>query len=113
MAEDVKQVRGEINSFLVRLGREYPQFMRHFGAFGAAVEGSGALDTKTKELISVALAVKSQCVDCIVYHTGEAVKAGATRDEVVEAAFVAVLMHGGPALMHVRRVLEVLDELSR
>jgi alkylhydroperoxidase/carboxymuconolactone decarboxylase family protein YurZ len=39
-----------------------------------------------------------------------ALEAGASRDEVMSAGFMAVLMHGGPALMYLTPIRQALDE---
>jgi alkylhydroperoxidase/carboxymuconolactone decarboxylase family protein YurZ len=38
--------------------------------------------------------------------------AGATREEILESAGVAVMMGGGPAYTHIPMVIESLDELE-
>jgi AhpD family alkylhydroperoxidase len=57
-----------------------------------------SLDTKTQELIKVALSAASQCEWCISFHVREALKNGASRQDVIEAARMAVLMVGSQAL---------------
>ena len=76
------------------------------------VEAEGALSTKTKELISVALSVVQRCDACIAFHVKNAFEAGASKDEIIEACFVAVAMGGGPALAYLRLVLKAIDEFS-
>jgi AhpD family alkylhydroperoxidase len=63
----------------------------------AVVEG--ALSTKVKELIALAIAITVRCDGCIAYHVHDARKAGATRQELVETIGVAVMMGGGPSVM--------------
>lgn len=41
-----------------------------------------------------------------------ALEAGAKREEVMSAGFMAVLMHGGPALMYLTPLTQALDELA-
>ncbi len=77
-----------------------------------AVERPSPLSLKQKELINVALAVAAQCEWCIAFHVQGALKNGASRAEILDAAVQAVLMHGGPALMYLTPVLGVLDELG-
>jgi len=93
-----------------RLRREYPDETRAFLAFLQKAEAGKALSLHFKELINVALAVAAQCEWCIAFHVEQAVKAGATRDEVVEAGFMAVIMHGGPAYMFLTPLFDALDE---
>ena len=69
-----------------------------------------ALPLREKELINVALAIAGQCDWCIAVHVKHAIDAGASRDEIVESGFMAVIMHGGPALMYLIPLLEAVDE---
>jgi AhpD family alkylhydroperoxidase len=75
-------------------------------------EGGPALDMRTKELINVALAIVAQCQWCIALHVRHALDAGASRDEIMSAGFMAVLMHGGPALMYLTPLTQALDEFT-
>ena len=59
----------------------------------------GALERKIRELLALVIALCKNCKPCIVHHTNEALKAGASRQELIEAGFVAVQMGGGPALV--------------
>ena len=102
-----------VGAQLGKLGREMPGVMGSFGKFSAEVLKDGALSTKTKELISVALAVGLTCEYCIRFHVPKAVEAGANRAEILETAGVSMLMAGGPAATYAAVVLlEVLDELG-
>jgi AhpD family alkylhydroperoxidase len=56
------------------------------------------LEAKTEELIKVALSVATQCEWGIASNVREALGKGASRQEVIDAARLAVLMTGAPAL---------------
>ncbi len=99
----------QTNALIERLMEQYPSETRAFLHFMKAAQSGPAMDAKHKELVNVALAVAAQCEWCIALHVKGALDAGATRDEVMEAAFQAVLMHGGPALMYLTPVVEALD----
>ncbi len=75
-------------------------------------EAGPALSLKQKELVNVALSVAAQCEWCIALHVKNALNAGASRDELVEAGFLAVLMHGGPALMYLTPLLDAVNEFT-
>ena len=77
-----------------------------------AVEKPGALDKKTKELMSVSLSIVTHCKWCIAFHVKGALDAGATKDEIMESCFVATLMGGGPALMYTQLAVKALEDLS-
>ena len=71
------------------------------------------MEVKQVELINVALAISAQCEWCIALHVKGAVDAGATKEEILEAAMQAVLMHGGPALMYMILVENAIEEFTQ
>jgi AhpD family alkylhydroperoxidase len=77
--------------------------------FTAAAHADGALTRKQKELIAVAASVVKGCERCISYHVRAAIVEGATDDEILEAAFVTMIMDGGPALAHFGAVLAAIE----
>lgn len=105
--------RDGFNNFMGTLGNEYPDVARAFGQLFAATENAGALDHKSKELISLALAVAAHCDGCIAVHVSKSLEAGATKDEIMEAAFVAVLMGGGPAMVYTKMVYDAVEEYTK
>ncbi len=106
-----KEMLDEINNNLGRFSKETPEQMQGFMNLMQATE-QGVLAKKQKELITVALAVVKQCKWCIAFHVKKALENGATRKEILESAWMAVLMGGGPALMYAQLVLEALDEFT-
>jgi AhpD family alkylhydroperoxidase len=87
-----------------------PETSEAFAAFSRTVFRAGALDAKTKQLIAVAAAHVTQCPYCIRGHTKQALRAGATREEVMEAIWVAAEMRAGGALAHSNLSLDVMNE---
>lgn len=75
-------------------------------------EKPGALSTKEKELISIALGVAAHCAYCIALHVKNSIDAGATKQEILEASFVAGLMGGGPSIAYIRLVLDACDQFG-
>lgn len=69
------------------------------------------LPHKTLELILVACSVMSQCDMCVALHVENAASLGATREEILQAAFMAVAMGGSPKLMYLTYVFEALEDL--
>ena len=86
-----------------------PHIQKAFMDFNSAVLSPGKLTTKTKELIALALSLSSTCEWCITYHVKMALDSGATEEEILEASYVAVLMAGAPALMHITIVKDALS----
>src|SRR5688572_8368401 len=66
-----------------------------FQTFSRRVFANGALATKTKQLIAVAVAHVTQCPYCIRGHTKAAMREGATPEELMEAIWVAAEMRAG------------------
>nr|WP_269110571.1 carboxymuconolactone decarboxylase family protein [Acetobacter senegalensis] len=70
------------------------------------------LDDKTRELISLAVAVTTRCDGCISVHTVAAKKAGASKEEIAEALGVAVALNAGAALVYSSRALDAFDTVK-
>lgn len=78
-----------------------------------ALNSDGALSYKQKELISVAIGLHIRCEYCVAIHVYESLKAGASRQEIIEAGQVAVSMGGGPVLTYFTTLLhDCLDEFE-
>ncbi len=73
-----------------------------FLKFVELVEKDGALNSKTKHLIGMAIAITKNCKPCIDIHKKAAIKLGATSEEISETSWVAVLMDGGPSYIHTK-----------
>lgn len=106
----MKERLEEFETLIRRLQKDYPNETRAFMNFMQKAEEGPALSTKFKELVNIALGVSAQCEWCIAFHVQAAASAGATREEVMEAGFLAVLMHGGPALAHLKPLVDAIDE---
>ena len=87
-----------------------PNQQAAFEAFGKAVFANGALPTKIKQIIAVAVAHVTQCPYCINGHTKSALRAGATPEELMEAIWVAAEMRAGGAYAHSTLMLATLGE---
>jgi AhpD family alkylhydroperoxidase len=72
----------------------------------------GALTNKVKELMALAIAITVRCDGCIAYHVRDALKAGASRPEVLETVGVAVLMGGGPSVVYGSQAVTALGEFE-
>jgi len=73
-----------------------------------------ALDKKHKEMIAVAVAVALRCIPCMANHANNAVQAGATKQEILEAAAIGVEFGGGPSFVVVRdNLLDFLEEIEQ
>lgn len=112
MQENYKEAARRAGLRSAKLGEAAPEVMKNFAGFAGTVLKDGAISLKVKELIGVALAVQAHCKMCIFAHVKNAIQAGVTREELVEALGVAVLMGGGPASAYSAIALEVFDQFS-
>ena len=85
--------------------------MKAFGALSQAALKADTLDTKTKELIAVAIGVAIRCDDCIAFHVKAAIDAGATKDEIMETLGMAVYMGAGPSVVYASHAAEAVNQL--
>jgi AhpD family alkylhydroperoxidase len=89
-----------------------PDVMKGFSALARAALEARALDTKTKELVALGIAVATRCDACIAFHAEAAVRHGATRDEVMETMGMAIYMGAGPAVMYAAQAVEAYDQYA-
>ena len=95
------------------MAEEIPGVMNALTGLHSEVVKDGALSAKTKELMMVGIAVAIRCEYCLWKHVPEAVKMGATREEILEAVSTAIMMSGGPGVAYGSVVvLKILDELN-
>ena len=109
---DMNDVVSQSKHAMGKLYKEHAPLMDGFRGLSKAAMADGALSRKQKELIAAALSVTSGCDRCIAHHVRGCLDNGATRQEVLEAAGVAVLIGGGPALMCAESVLQALDDFG-
>ena len=109
---DWLQYRKELLGRIGDIGKLSPDTLKGYQTLSGAGEKTGRLDAKTRELISLAVAVTTRCDGCITVHVGEALKQGASREEIAEALGVAVAMNAGAALVYSARAMDAVDQHS-
>jgi AhpD family alkylhydroperoxidase len=72
----------------------------------------GALPTKTKELLGLVASAVLRCNDCIDYHLEQCAKNGSTKDELVDALNVALVVGGSIVIPHLRHAIGTLETLE-
>ena len=87
-----------------------PEIMESWNNFSHTVFKEGALPEKTKQLIAVAVAHVTQCPYCIKSHTRHAMRKGASREEIMEAIWVAAEMRAGGAYAHSVISIDEMDD---
>ncbi len=104
--QNIKRVMGTMM-------RELQGPMGAFGKMHQSVMAEGALSPKVKELIALGVSINAKCEGCIAQHVYDAMKAGATREEIVETIGITMLMGGAPGFIHGTKALDALEEFSK
>lgn len=85
---------------LKNLDANAPDAMNAFWAFDKAAMAPGAISSKYKELMALAVAFTTQCPYCIEIHAKRAREAGATEPEISEVVLIAAALRAGAAVTH-------------
>ena len=97
---------------LGQLEKLAPAEFKGFAALDSIVRrDDGAIPRKYRELLALAVACTTQCPYCLDVHTRAAKRAGATREEVAEAAFISAALRAGAAVTHGALTLKLFDNL--
>lgn len=87
-----------------------PKNLEAWQNFSKTVFEAGALPEKTKQLIAVAVAHVTQCPYCIRSHAKTAMRKGASKEEIMEAIWVAAEMRAGAAYAHATIAMDEMDK---
>ncbi|NJO06517.1 MAG: carboxymuconolactone decarboxylase family protein [Chloroflexaceae bacterium] len=104
------ELRRGMQEQVATLREANPKALRAFGQLHHATTQEGAISQVTKELIALGIAIAVRCDACIAAHVHDALKYGATREQLAEAIGVAILMGGGPAAMYGAEAFHALDQ---
>ena len=112
MHEDYPRYHERLQALTAKLAKELRGPMSAFAQLNGATTAAGVLSTKTKQLIALGIAITVRCDGCIAYHVHDALRAGATKQEILETIGIAILMGGGPAVVYGCEALEALDQFE-
>ena len=73
----------------------------------------GHLPVKTKELLGLGNSLVLRCDDCVKYHLQTCFDLGISKEEVIEAMSISLVIGGTIVIPHLRRAVEFWDELSQ
>ena len=110
MPADFKQMADDVIGGIGLLREGAPGAMKAFGALSLAATTPGAIDTKMKELMALAIGIAVHCDGCVAYHTKMSHQHGATREELFETVALAVYMGGGPAAVYGADAVRAYDQ---
>jgi AhpD family alkylhydroperoxidase len=106
------QMTKDLSALLRELRGGTPEVMKVFAGMAQTATAAKALDSKTKELIALAIAVAIRCDDCIAFHVKAAMQHGASREEIMETLGMAIYMGAGPSVMYATHALEAFTQFE-
>ncbi len=112
MSKNYEQIANDVVTGAGLLRQGSPDAMGAFGSLSRAATASNAIDTKTKELMALAIGIVVHCDGCVAFHTKMAHQHGATRQEILETVALAVYMGGGPAAVYGGDAVRAYDQFS-
>ena len=112
MAGHFIEKREKLNGLARKLGSKLPAALSAFSGLHKEALKDGALSRKHKELTALGIAICSHCEGCIAYHVHDALKAGASEEELIETIGVAVMMGGGPSMVFGSEALEAIEQFK-
>jgi AhpD family alkylhydroperoxidase len=101
----IKDRKGANEFFISKKSKPYLSFLE----LEKSTFTSNKISKTQKELIAVGISVVINCESCMEWHIKEALRSGASQDEVLEAVEVGIEMGGGPATVSSRFALKVLE----
>lgn len=111
--ENQLEYYSETGTYRDRFDAGLPEVMEAYSLFRKSVYRDGALSLKFKRLIALACGLQGGCTRCIQGQTKDAIEAGASRDEILEALAVAIVMGDTAVSAETWRVMKVLEEINR
>ncbi|MBW1780780.1 MAG: carboxymuconolactone decarboxylase family protein [Deltaproteobacteria bacterium] len=113
MGESQKELNENRMKYLGRFGELLPDVLARVRDQTVEAYKDGALDTKTKRLMAMAIALGAGCRNCVMGQAMYALESGATKEEILETLSVVVSMRGTTGMAESLRVIQLLDELGK
>ena len=107
--EEFRTFREKMNARILEGGHKGIQ---RFFALDAQAYQAGALPARTKELMGLSASMVLRCDDCIAYHVLRCREEGCSREELMKAFHVSLVVGGSIVIPHLRRAVALLDELE-
>ena len=109
MIRDWKEYKGQVTAAIREISASNRDLVKAYAEFHHANSQSKHLDAKTRELIALAVAVTLRCDGCVNAYSESAVKAGASKDEIVDALGVAVMVNAGATMVYSAHTIDAFN----
>lgn len=106
---EYRAYREKMNERILRAGH-LP--INRFFALDTKAYQDQALDARTKEIAGLAASLVLRCDDCIAYHVIRCKELGVTDEQLFEVLNVGLVVGGSIVIPHLRRAVELLDDLN-
>ncbi len=107
--EQFREERAEMNEKIFNLGH---LGIKRFFNLDTNTYKDGALPAQTKELLGLVASAVLRCNDCIDYHLEQCAKTGSSKEELVEALNVALVVGGSIVIPHLRHAVQTMEMLA-
>lgn len=112
MKKDYPLIAKDLTQEIMELRKSLPGPMKAFNDLARVATEPQSLDTKTKELVAVAISIALRCDGCVAFHVKAARRAKCTRDELLDVIGMAIYMGGGPSMVYGAEALSAYDEFE-
>jgi alkylhydroperoxidase/carboxymuconolactone decarboxylase family protein YurZ len=112
MQYNPKETLDEFNLLMRDIEKTIPEQYRAFIGEKAAITKAGKVDEKIKWLLLLVSSVTQRCPVCIPRAVKHCLDSGWTKEEMLEACMVAVLVGGSSVMTYVTLVAKSINELQ-
>jgi AhpD family alkylhydroperoxidase len=112
MSTEAESFYGEWTARMSHAKAAAPEAAKGFASLYQSVMKAGAMSVREKELVALGVGMAVRCDACVYAHVEKALKAGATREQIMEAAGVVVMMQGGPGYTYLPKIVEAVEALQ-
>jgi AhpD family alkylhydroperoxidase len=113
MPESQKELNDNRKKQLRRCLEAMPNWADLLGAQVEEAYKDGAIDSKTKRLMALAIALGAGCRNCVLGQAEGALDLGASQEEFLETLGVVISMRGTSGVAESLRVIQFLDEMGK
>ena len=112
MTEDVKKFFDKSKAAAGKMMKLIPDGVNGFQQLHSKTMKEGVLSAKEKEFIAIGIGLALRCEPCIRAHIRKALSIGASKEEILETAQVALMMGGGPVYTYIPIAIETIEALQ-
>jgi alkylhydroperoxidase/carboxymuconolactone decarboxylase family protein YurZ len=113
MEYDAKKLLANFNAAMVDIRKAVPKEYEAFMKEKETVLRDGKIPEKTKWLLLLVASVTQKCPVCIPRAVQHCLDSGWTKEEMLEACMVAVMVGGSSAMTYVTLVDTAIEQLKK